>query len=314
MKGTKTAVVGVGATGSVLVAALLNRDPETILVDPLPGLGETLLKDGVTITGAIPHDSVPVKFFHDRVSDLGKYNPDLIFICTKTFHLSQVLEDLEGLVQKGTKIICTQNGLGPEDLAAEKFGAESVFRMSLNYGVSVKSLGVTEAAFFNKPNHLGALVPENKDKGRQIAELLTAGGLETELVDDIKLFVWKKMIIKCTMASICAATDRTIKDAIEFLPTREIADGCFNEILAVAKAKGYDLGEAYLKDALKYLEKVGSHKDSMCYDILNKTVTEIDFLGGKVVEYGREMGIPTPFFITMTNIIRTLEDNYLRPS
>ena len=314
MNGTKTAVVGVGATGSVLAAALLKSDPETILVDPLPGLGEVLLKDGINITGAISYDSVPVKFYHDHVSDLGKYNPNLIFVSTKTFHLSQVLEDLEGLVQEGTKIVCTQNGLGPEDLVADKFGADSVFRMSLNYGVAVKSLGVVEAAFFNKPNHIGGFVTENKDIGLQIAELLTKGGLDTELVDDIKLFVWKKMVIKCTMASICAATDRTIKDAIEFPPTREIADGCFKEILAVAKAKGYDLGEAYLKDAMNYLEKVGSHKDSMCYDILNKTVTEIDFLGGKVVEYGRDMGVPTPFFITMTNLIKTLEDNYLKSS
>jgi 2-dehydropantoate 2-reductase len=154
------------------------------------------------------------------------------------------------------------------------------------------------------------LVPENKETGRSIAGLLSEGGLDTEFVDDIKLFVWKKMIVKCTMASICAVTDKTIKDALEFPPTREIAGACFKEIISIAKAKGYDLGEAYLKEALAYLEKVGIHKDSMCFDIANKTRTEIDFLGGKVVEYGRETGIPTPVFSTMTNLVRALEDNY----
>ena len=49
----------------------------------------------------------------------------------------------------------------------------------------------------------------------------------------------------------------------------------------MAKAKGYDLGDDYLTQALKYLEKVGIHKDSMCVDIANRTRTEIDFLGGK---------------------------------
>ena len=44
MNGTKMAVVGVGATGLVLAAALLTSDPETILVDPLPGLEKVLLK------------------------------------------------------------------------------------------------------------------------------------------------------------------------------------------------------------------------------------------------------------------------------
>jgi 2-dehydropantoate 2-reductase len=52
------------------------------------------------------------------------------------------------------------------------------------------------------------------------------------------------------------------------------------------------------------------HKDSMCYDIANKRATEIDFLGGKIVEYGRQKGVPTPFYITMTNLVKALEASY----
>jgi 2-dehydropantoate 2-reductase len=166
-------------------------------------------------------------------------------------------------------------------------------------------------AFFNRPNHLGAVLPENRELGLRIAQLFSASGLETEFVDDIKLYVWKKMIMKCTMASICAVTDKTIKEALEFPPTREIADNCFQEVLAVAKAKGFDLGENYLEQALGYLEKVGIHKDSMCFDIANKTRTEIDFLGGKVVEYGKETGVPTPCYSTLTNLVKNVEDTYL---
>ena len=80
----------------------------------------------------------------------------------------------------------------------------------------------------------------------------------------------------------------------------------------MAKAKGYDLGADYLKQALAYLEKVGVHKDSMCQDLANRTRTEIDFLGGKVVEYGRETGVPTPYYSVMTNLVKALEDNYLK--
>jgi 2-dehydropantoate 2-reductase len=49
----------------------------------------------------------------------------------------------------------------------------------------------------------------------------------------------------------------------------------------------------------------------MCVDIANKAPTEIDFLGGKVVEYARKLGIPTPFYITMTNLVKAMEDKYL---
>jgi 2-dehydropantoate 2-reductase len=113
------------------------------------------------------------------------------------------------------------------------------------------------------------------------------------------------------MASICAVTDKTIKEALEFAPTREIADACFKEALAVADAMGYDLGDNYLEQALGYLQTVGIHKDSMCNDILNQTPTEIDFLGAKVVEYARLKGISTPFYVTMTNLVKSMESNYL---
>jgi 2-dehydropantoate 2-reductase len=238
--------------------------------------------------------------------------PDLFFLSTKTFHLSRVLDDLEEIFVPGAKIVSTHNGLGTEDLVAERFGAEAAFRMSLNYGVSVKGPGNVETAFFNRPNHLGCVAPENRELGRHLAGQLTGCGLDTEFVDDIKRYVWKKMIMKCTMASICAVTDRTIKDALAFPPTREIAQGCFQEALAVAKAVGYDLGNDYLPQALAYLEKVGIHKDSMCQDIAEKNPTEIDFLGGKVVEYAREKDVPVPFYTTMTNLVKAMEDSYLR--
>jgi len=303
-------VVGIGATGAVLAAALLKQDPDTMLVDPRPGLGEEVRKNGLTISGELSCHA-PVRHFFERIEEIKDRRPNLIFVSTKTFHLPAVLEALKDIYEDGTSIVSTHNGLGTEDLIAEAFGAGAAFRMSLNFGVALKGPCEVEMAFFNRPNHLGALIPENRETGLKIAGLFSAGGLDTEFEDDIKLYVWKKMIMKCTMASICAVTDKTIKEALTFPPTREIADACFQEALAVAKAKGYDLGEDYLVQALGYLEKVGIHKDSMCFDVAHKTRTEIDYLGGKVVEYGRETGVPTPCYATMANLVKAVEDKYL---
>jgi len=306
----RMAVIGIGATGAVLAAALLNRDPETMLV-ARPGLRDKIRENGITISGELNYH-VPVRNVFQQISELKERDPDIIFISTKTFHLPEVVNALKGVFRPGIKIVSAHNGLGAEDVIAAVFGADAAFRMSLNFGVSVKRPGEVTASFFNRPNHLGALDPGNREIGMKLAGLFTTSGLDTEFVDDIKFHVWKKMIMKCTMASICAVTDRTIKDALEFAPTREIADACFREALAVAKAKGYDLGDDYLTHAMAYLEKVGIHKDSMCVDIANRTRTEIDFLGGKVVEYGKETGIPTPHYSTMANLVRAIEDKYLR--
>lgn len=306
----RVAVVGIGATGAVLAAALLGKYPDSVLVDPKPGWAEVLTKKGISVSGQINYE-VPVKHFVSSIDEIKVFGPNLIFVCTKTFHLQQVLEELKGLVKPDTRIISTHNGLGTEDVVAEEFGADAAFRMSLNYGVSLKAPGEVEVAFFNRPNYLGALTDGNRELGVEIARVLTEGGLDTQFVDDIKLHVWRKMIHKCSLSSICAVTDRSIGEILEYPPVREIADACFNEAMAVSRAMGYDLGENYIQESMGYLEKAKAHKDSMCYDLANKTPTEIDFLGGKIVEYGRAKGVPTPYFATMTNLVKALEDSYL---
>jgi 2-dehydropantoate 2-reductase len=305
----RMAVVGIGATGTILAGALLGRHPETFLVAQKPEVAESLGQKGIRVSGALSY-RVAVKNVSTDPNDLNDFKPACIFLCCKTFHLADLLERLRPVVKPQMKIISTQNGLGPEDLIADRFGRESAFRMSLNYGAAMRSPGEAEAIFFNRPNHLGSISAENQDIGSRLAGWITEGGLDTEFVDDIKLSVWKKMIMKCTMASICAVTDKTIKEILQYPPTREIADACFEEALMVARAMGYDPGQDYLRQALAYLEKAGAHKDSMCDDIKNHRPTEIDFLGAKVVEYARSKGIPTPFYTTMTNLVKTIEHRY----
>ena len=311
MEEFRIAIIGVGATGTVLASALLNRYSETVLIGRKPDWAKKLGARGIKITGAIANQA-PVRYYFDDIKALKSFSPNLIFLATKTFHLAQVLEELTIDLTPETKIVATQNGLGVEDFVAEAFGIDAVFRMSLNFGASLKGPGNVNVAFFNKPNHLGGFTDENQKIGLQIAQMLSTCGLDTEYVDDIKFFVWKKMVMKCAMASICAVTNKTIKDALEHPPTREIADACFKEALTVAGALGYDPGEDYLQQAVKYLLKAGVHKDSMCVDIENKSQTEIDFLGAKIVEYARQKNIPTPFFVTMTNLVKAIEDNYLK--
>ena len=191
MDDLRIAVVGIGATGAVLAAALLSQHPETILVDPRPGLAKDIKESGVKISGELTYH-VPVRNFCERIGTIRDFDPNLIFISTKTFHLPQVLEDLKGVYKQGTKIVSTHNGLGTEDVIAEKFGPDAAFRMSLNFGVSLTTPGKVGMAFFNSPNFLGSLTRENQDVGLQVAQLFTEGGLETQYVDNIKLSVWKK--------------------------------------------------------------------------------------------------------------------------
>ncbi|MFH2127753.1 MAG: 2-dehydropantoate 2-reductase [Pseudomonadota bacterium] len=311
MSKAQMAVVGIGATGVVLAAALIKQRPDTVLVASSEAKARTLKNNGLSVSGALSFNT-PVERAVGGVTALADASPEVVILATKTFHLPKVLDELAAVFRPGMKIVSAHNGLGTEDLIASRFGPEAALRMSLNYGVGLEAPGQVQVAFFNRPNHLGVVDPASEAVGRELAEALTQGGLDTELVPDIKLFIWKKMIMKCTMANICAVTDRTIRACLDDPPTRRIADACFQEILGVAKAKGYDLGQGYLEQVMGYLDKVGAHKDSMCVDLANHAPTEIEFLGGKVCSYAEEAGLGVPHYQVMTDLVRALENNYLK--
>ena len=97
MDDLRIAVVGIGATGAVLAAALLSKDPDTILIDPGPGLEDAVRKHGIRISGEISFNT-PVRHFFSRIAHARKLKPNLIFVATKTFHLPHVVEELRNRV------------------------------------------------------------------------------------------------------------------------------------------------------------------------------------------------------------------------
>ena len=78
-------------------------------------------------------------------------------------------------------------------------------------------------------------------------------------------------------------------------------------MLQVADAAGIHYDDNFLDHCMGYLDKAGHHKTSMHVDIENRSPTEIDFINGKIVEYGKRHKIPTPYNTTITALIKGSE-------
>ena len=79
MHESRIAVVGIGATGGVLAAALLSQYPETLLVGRDSNLGKELRSNGIHVSGAIPY-RVPVINYTSEIKSLGSFQPDFVFL------------------------------------------------------------------------------------------------------------------------------------------------------------------------------------------------------------------------------------------
>ncbi|HDJ28735.1 MAG TPA: 2-dehydropantoate 2-reductase, partial [Proteobacteria bacterium] len=140
-----------------------------------------------------------------------------------------------------------------------------------------------------------------------IAAALSKGGLTTERTDDILDMVWRKSIMNACMNPVCAVTGMTMAEAMRDPIVFQLVDQLAKEAINVARANELNLGWEYYPYAINYMKNAGDHKPSMLMDIENKRRTEVDFINGKIVEYGKRVGMETPYNLMIRGLVKGLE-------
>ncbi|MFQ6124508.1 MAG: ketopantoate reductase family protein [Candidatus Heimdallarchaeota archaeon] len=302
----KIAIIGAGPSGGILATHLAKNGENVILVDILQTRIDAIRRNGLSISGFIElHSEIPHLCY--SISELAPYKPDVIFIAVKTSVLKKVITEIQAIWGPGMKVISYQNGLDNELLLAKTFGNENVLRVVINYAGNVVGDANIEMTFFNKPNFIGIVSERVKNFATRIAHLMTEAELETEFTENIKWHTWKKTILNSSMSPLCAITNMTMHEALDFPETRILIEEALKEGILVAKTDGYDYGANFFDTCIAYLRKGGHHKPSMCADLENRCPTEIDFLNKKIVEYGEKYNIPTPYNLVLTHLIKALE-------
>jgi 2-dehydropantoate 2-reductase len=306
-------IVGLGPVGSILAAHLAKSGQDVVVEDIVKKLLFTAKEKGLHISG-IRELTAKIDKTASSMSELSKFNPDIIFIATKACFLKVILSELKQIYKPEMKIVSFENGLDNEQLIAETLGIDTTYRVVINYAGNKISLGNAKMNWFQPPNYVGAFHKGKyitDETTKYIAKMMTASGLATEETPEIKKHVWEKTILNSALCSICAVTGQTMKEAMAFEYTRDLAVKILEEGLEVAKADGYDFGKDALNRFTSYLEKGGAHKPSMLIDVENKRPTEVDFMSGAIARYGKRYGILTPVNSTFTGLLKTMENQYL---
>jgi 2-dehydropantoate 2-reductase len=304
-------IVGVGPVGSVLAGHLAKHGWRVVLVDILKNHLDTIRTKGLVISG-FTQINVKIDDICYSIPELKKHHVDAVFISVKASILPRILKEVREATSPATYAISFQNGLDTEQFIAKEFGDARTLRCVVNYAGNLIADGHVDMTFFNKPNYVGTISSEADEFAKRIAHVMTSVDLETEFTDSIRKYTWEKTILNAGMSALCSVTKQTMSDAMEFQPTREIIEALVKEGIEAAKSDGFDYGPGFFDFCMGYLGKAGRHKPSMLIDVENQRPTEIDFLNGKIVEYGGKFGIPTPYNQTITNIVKALEAGYTK--
>ncbi len=301
----KVGVIGLGPVGSILALHLQAGGMEVFGCDIDQGKVEAIENEGIRLTGALEHHG-SLSLITPSILDLLEQGPDLVAIAVKAPYLASVIKVLRG--QEGSFYVASiQNGIDNELELAEAFGRNRTLRMVVNYAGNSLGRTAVQVTFFNPPNYLASLGSKGKKMAETVAAALTAGGLETKMPDDLRYYVWEKAILNASLSPVCAVTGKTMKVVMEMPEGRSLVGDIIQEALQVATAEGIEFPTNFVDHCLRYLDQGGDHRPSMLVDLDAGRPTEINVLNGKLVDYGRRHGIPTPFNQMITTLVKLLE-------
>ncbi|TWJ11421.1 ketopantoate reductase family protein [Geobacter argillaceus] len=305
-KPTKFAVIGAGPVGAIVAAFLAKGGYEVTLCDVIPALLEPALNPGIILEGA---DNLQAKVARvtTSVDDLVLDPPDVIVVTVKATALPLIASALEGFVAEGRYVISWQNGIDTELVLAEHLGRKAVMRGVVNYGCVPLAPAHVRIAFHHRPHFIQELDPASREAAIGICNVFTECGLETRHTEQITDKVWRKTVMNSCMNAICAVTGKTMIEIIIDPILFNLVDALIKEGVAVARANEFSLGSDFYPYCVNYIKNAGNHKPSMLQDIEAGRRTEVDYINGKIVEYGAQAGMPTPYNTMIHGLVKALE-------
>jgi 2-dehydropantoate 2-reductase len=300
----RVCVVGCGAVGSLFAAGLAQlEDVEVWAYDLDETHVRAINEQGLRISGA-----GELEASLRATADASELPPcDFGIVATKSMHTGEAMEAVAPALAAGSTC-SVQNGVGNEEAIAEH--VERVIRGTTFPAGSILEPGHVQWDVKGDTT-IGPFEPSPAamDEVERLADACTRGGLPTQAVADARGPQWRKVIFNAATNPVGALTGLTHGQVCENEALRRLVSGLVDEGKAVAAAQGIELDAdpAELIDYAARPDVAYRHKASMLQDAEARRATEIDYLNGGIVRFGREHGVPTPLNEAMTALIKGME-------
>ncbi|MDN4587701.1 2-dehydropantoate 2-reductase [Xenophilus aerolatus] len=302
----KIAILGAGALGCAIGAALTEAGHETWLLNRSAAHVEAMRRDGLRVDDAAGTRHVAVKAA-TAAADAGVV--DLVVVLVKSFHTDAAMRGALSLVGPHTMVLSLQNGLGHEDLLADIVGRERLLAGKTYVGGVMRGPGHIQSGIARKATYIGELDGRRTTRVEAIAAAFEAAGLHTLVSDNILGTMWDKLLVNVATGAITGITGLTYGQLYDEPLLQATALAAVQEAIDAAQAAGVRLSMTEPEQAwtLAAAGLPATFKTSMLQSLEKGSVTEVDFINGSVVRWGRRHGVPTPVNATLVACIKGIE-------
>lgn len=313
----KIAMVGCGAAGSCFAGYLRKGNADITLVDMYKAHMDAIRDNGLEFV-IYPDTHYHLDGFKTAYTAENIGIMDAVIFVTKATQLENAVMSAMPCIGENTVLVSLINGLGNDDILLRHFPANRILCGSGALGTALDGPGkCISTEVKGTLVHFGPLEMGERaaEVGKELARIFTLGGCPAEFNEDDRHNVWKKVIINCTVNTVCALTRLKIFEVAQDEYGMKLFRGVVEEACAIATARGvpFDADEFMATHLKNFIDNMGDYYPSMAQDMLfNRRQTEVDVLNGKVSEYGKQYGIATPFNDVLTVMVKTIQGNYDR--
>ncbi|HEX2502148.1 MAG TPA: 2-dehydropantoate 2-reductase [Methylomirabilota bacterium] len=297
----KIAVMGTGAIGGYIGARLTAGGAVVTFIARGPHLA-AIRKDGLKILSPLGDLLVAPASATD---DPGAVGPvDAVLLATKLYDVEAAARAIGPMLGRETAVVCLQNGVDATDIVAGLHGRPRVVGGVVVINGEVVAPGVIRHNALNRLT-LGELDGRESARLTRLVALTRAAGIDAVLSTDIRLEIWRKLMVLAPMAALSAMTRVPLARLRAHEETWRLAEQGMREVAAVARAQGVGLTEEDVESALAFVQGMpATWRASLAVDLEQGRRLEIDGLAGAVVRRGQTAGIETPFHRVALGVLK----------
>jgi 2-dehydropantoate 2-reductase len=221
---------------------------------------------------------------------------DIVIFAVKQYDTETVAKLVVPVIGDETAVISIQNGMDPRERLKSIVGREHVMGGTTYItGAKVISPGIITHTGTIARLVFGEYDGSVSMRGERFLDACKTAGIDAVFSADIGKEMWAKFALLSALSGVSSVLRKAAGPLMSDPDTRKPLKDAIAETVAVAKAKGIDLGDDFVA---KHGDFYGSippdTKSSMLMDLENGRRIELNWLSGAVAQFGDELGVPTP--------------------
>jgi 2-dehydropantoate 2-reductase len=288
----RIAVVGTGGVGGGYGAALAKAGADVTFI--ARGAHLAAMK-GAGLKVLSPRGDIHLVPTQATDNPAGIGRVDFVLFCVKLWDVESAGEHIKPLIGPETAVIPLQNGIDAHERLIPILGPNAVMGGVAQISASITAPGtITQVGAFMRMI-FGELDGSRSRRAEEFLALCHLAAFEGALSDNILTDLWMKFILLASNAGMMALARQPIGALRDDPDMRPIFRAAYQEVIDVGRAKGVTIPAGALERiADQTAHFPPSMKASMALDLDRGNRLEAPWLSGKVVELGRQFGIPTP--------------------